>query len=117
MRKTKRRKKLTDEDVQFLTELHEAAYRWYPFDYNQNYFESMQDLIDSWPTRSFAKTKSGKEFIRFGYITGFLMCQRFHSEIDEKSKIISSFLKASKEDKKKLLEKYKLKCLEPKWDF
>ena len=24
---------------------------------------------------------------------------------------------ASKEDKKKLLEKYKLKCLEPKWDF
>ena len=77
----------------------------------------MQDLIDSWPTRSFVKSKSGKEFIRFGYITGFLMCQRFHSEIDEKSKIISSFLKASKEDKKKLLEKYKLKCLEPKWDF
>ena len=45
--KPKRRKPLKDEDVQFLTELNDMAYRWFPFDYNQNYFESMQDLIDS----------------------------------------------------------------------
>tara|TARA_R100000700_G_C3138629_1_gene121167 strand:+ start:637 stop:1002 length:366 start_codon:yes stop_codon:yes gene_type:complete len=113
----KRRKPLKDEDVQFLQVLNDMAYRWFPFDYNQNYFESMQDLIDSWPTKSFAKTKSGQEFVRFGYITGFLMCQRFHSEVDEKSKIIQQFLKSSKEEQKKLLNKYKLKSLEPNFDF
>ena len=59
----------------------------------------------------------GKEFVKFGYITGFLMCQRFHSEVDEKSKILQAFLKSSKEDQKKLIEKYKLKCLEPQWDI
>ena len=117
MTKVKRRKPLKDDDVNFLTELNDMAYRWFPFDYNQNYFESMQDLIDSWPTKSFAKTKSGKEFVRFGYITGFLMCQRFHSEVDEKSKIIQKFLQSSKEDQKRLIEKYKLKCLEPNFDF
>ena len=61
MTKAKRRKPLKDDDVKFLQELNDMAYRWFPFDYNQNYFESMQDLIDSWPTKSFAKTKSGKE--------------------------------------------------------
>ena len=115
--KTKRRKQLVDEDVKFLNELHELSYRWFPFDYHQNYFESMQDLIDSWPTKKFSSIKLGKEFVQFGYITGFLMCQRFHSEVDEKSKILQAFLKSSKEDQKKLIEKYKLKCLEPQWDI
>ena len=30
--KPKRRKPLKDEDVQFLTELNDMAYRWFPFD-------------------------------------------------------------------------------------
>ena len=115
--KTKRRKQLVDEDVQFLTELNDMSYRWFPFDYHQNYFESMQDLIDSWPTKKFSSIKLGKEFVKFGYITGFLMCQRFHSEVDEKSKILQAFLKSSKEDKKKLIEKYKLMCLESNFDI
>ena len=117
MTKRKRRKQLVDEDVQVLTELNDMSYRWFPFDYHQNYFESMQDLIDSWPTKKFSSIKTGKEFVKFGYIAGFLMCQRFHSEVDEKNRILQQFLKSSKEDQKKLIEKYKLKCLEPNFDI
>ena len=117
MTKRKRRKQLVDEDVKFLTELNDMSYRWFPFDYHQNYFESMQDLIDSWPTKKFSSIKQGKEFVKFGYITGFLMCQRFHTEVDEKNRIIQKFLKSSKEDQRKLIEKYKLKALEPNFDI
>ena len=38
-------------------------------------------------------------------------------EVDDKRQIIDEFLTSNKEEMKKLREKYKLKALEPNFDF
>ena len=116
-KRKKRKPKLTNDDVKILDELKDDSYRWYPFEYHQNYFEILQDLIDSWPNKSFAKTISGKEFVRFGYVVGFLNCQKFHMELDDKRRIIDEVLTSTKKEMVELREKYKLKALEPKFDL
>ena len=116
-KKTQRRKVLQDKDVQFLHKLKEHSYTWYPFEYHQNYFEVLQDLIDTWPKKSFTKTQTSKECVEFGYVVGFLTCQKFHMEVDDKRQIIDEFLTSPKSEMVKLREKYKLKALEPNFDF
>ena len=116
-KKKQRRKVLTNDDVAFLTKLKEHSYTWYPFEYHQNYFEVLQDLIDTWPKKSFTKTQTGKDFVEFGYVVGFLTCQKFHMEVDDKRQIIDEFLTSTKDEMVKLREKYKLKALEPNFDY
>ena len=116
-KKKQRRKVVTNDDVALLTKLKEHSYTWYPFEYHQNYFEVLQDLIDTWPKKSFTKTQTSKECVEFGYVVGFLTCQKFHMEVDDKRQIIDEFLTSPKDEMVKLREKYKLKALEPNFDF
>ena len=116
-KKKQRSKDLTNDDVAFLTKLKEHSYTWYPFGYHQNYFEVLQDLIDTWPKKSFKKTQPSKVCVEFGYVVGFLTCQKFHMEVDDKRQIIDEFLTSPKSEMVKLREKYKLKALEPNFDF
>ena len=45
----------------------------------------LQDLIDTWPKKSFTKTQTGKDFVEFGYVVGFLT---YYMEVDDKRQII-----------------------------
>ena len=104
-KKKQRRKVLTNDDVAF----HTISAELRP--------ELCRYLIDTWPKKSFTKTQTGKDFVEFGYVVGFLTCQKFHMEVDDKRQIIDEFLTSNKEEMIKLREKYKLKALEPNFDF
>ena len=113
----KKRKKLIDEDVKFLEQLQKASYDYFPFSYWQSYFNIMQDTIDVWP-KKITKSKTKQDDVHFGFLIGFLTCQRFHMDVSEKRQIIDKFLKTNgSASAKQKIEDLKLKALEPNFDF
>ena len=111
------RKKLIDEDVKFLEQLQKNSYEYFPFNYWQSYFNIMQDCLDVWP-KKITKSKSYQDAVQFGFLMGFLTCQRYHMDVSEKSQIITKFLKSNGgADGKQKIEDLKLKALEPNFDF
>ena len=107
------RKKLKSDDLKFLEKLQKDSYDYFPFSYWQSYFNIMQDTLDVWPSK-ITKSKSYQDAVHFGFLIGFLTCQRFHMDISDQRQIVEKYLKSKGvTDAKQRIEDLKLKALEP----